>query len=421
MTNSLDEMGLLTTNNSCIMIINMKSAKPWQEIPDSVLKLIAGNVPGNFALYQFHAGHLKTFARSAGLPSLSGLSPEEYDKITAEDASAIIFPSDLALVQQRLGEALKQSNEVNFTYRIYNKKMGAAWVHGISRILGLHQGDPVILVVFHATSSEEEESIALLSHTSTLIYVVDKYSYEILYANDAACRSFGVLRPYSTGHCYEIINQEKKPCSYCPIAKMKQGVFHSGNWYSSTKKKYYDLSCRDMDWHGRKAIAVFSHDVTAAKRKERSLELDKKDLKTIIDSIPVGVGVVELKDHKLFTSIINSKLTSLLGMNKADFVSNNPAFLARVHPEDRAQLKIYMSNLFVPGEYENTFRFRRNEDSPYRYFHAAARSVYDEGIAVVFICLEDVSQEKEANASALRGLEHLSIRHQRSGFDRLEI
>jgi hypothetical protein len=80
-----------------------------------------------------------------------------------------------------------------------------------------------------------------------------------------------------------------------------------------------------------------------------------------------------------------------------------------------------MSNLFVPGEYENTFRFRRNEDSPYRYFHAAARSVYDEGIAVVFICLEDVSQEKEANASALRGLEHLSIRHQRSGFDRLEI
>ena len=62
------------------MIINMKSAKPWQEIPDSVLKLIAGNVPGNFALYQFHAGQLKTFARSAGLPTLSGLSPEEYDK-----------------------------------------------------------------------------------------------------------------------------------------------------------------------------------------------------------------------------------------------------------------------------------------------------------------------------------------------------
>ncbi|MEG2084773.1 MAG: EAL domain-containing protein, partial [Clostridia bacterium] len=60
------------------------------------------------------------------------------------------------------------------------------------------------------------------------IYVCDKQTFELLYANDNLCNIMGVSREECKGKkCYEVLMRRNTPCDFCSIAKMEQNKVYT--------------------------------------------------------------------------------------------------------------------------------------------------------------------------------------------------
>src|SRR5574344_517158 len=374
------------------------------EIEERALEFLAKATPGNFAIYSLVDGKLKVLYRSAGLPALSGMDDEEYDALTKEDSGNIVFPSDRERILSLLLEFLRNHADLDFTYRICHKSQGAIWIHARSRYLGEKAGAPVLLTTFSETSSESEAIAVLLNHGLNEVYVVDAESKEILYANERARDSW--RSPDCDGkRCHEVLCSLKEPCPWCPIGKMKEGSFHSDSYYSPILGRYYDLLCREMDWHGRKAIAFYAHDITNEKKSVAKAEFDKKSLELIVNNLPVGVAAVEIDNGKVTATVVNAKLSELLGMTAEDFVSPGPSSAARVVPADRPFVYRALTGIRddkAPVSFE--FRLLSLEGEEH-WIHSEATSLQEGGKKIVFLAVSDVTAEKRAEREALRSQE----------------
>lgn len=161
--------------------------------------------PGDYAVYELQNGTLRTLYASPELPGHSGMTAEEYRQLTCEDALNLVVENDLPYVRARLAEAAG-GNQRDFddTYRVKHKARGFVWIHARVRLIGQIGGCPVLLAVFQNSSSESAEYALLLDRLKSKVYVVEKGSYELLYANQFALQSWGHGN-YSGRTCYNYI------------------------------------------------------------------------------------------------------------------------------------------------------------------------------------------------------------------------
>ena len=265
------------------------------ELTRPMLDMIAESNPGDFALYRVEDGRLTGLYASAGLHLLSGMSPEEYEQAVRENAADVILDADRGMIALRLGELLRGGRDQDLTYRILHKQTGFVWVHAKARCIGTLDGLPVVMVAYSGTSMEAEEHALLLDHTSSIIYVVDRETCELLYANEMALKLWGG-GDYAGQPCYRFINGRDEPCPWCSIPRMKDGACHVEAAYSPMQDMWFSVDCKSMRWHGHEAVAVYTRDVTRQQRRQESLELDKKNVDAILGNIPGGVAVFSDRD-----------------------------------------------------------------------------------------------------------------------------
>lgn len=213
------------------------------ELDDHSIRIIADSYPGDFAVYRVEQGKLAPLFASAGLPELSGMSAQEYEKLTGEDAAAVIMEADRPEVARRITALLKSGEDADFAYRIVHKQLGHIWIHAQGRLIGTSQGAPVILVSFSRSSSEAAGQSKLLNLTSTIMYVIQKDSYEILYANDCALDLWG-HGDFAGAKCYQYVNGCSAPCPWCSIPQMKDGACHADAAYTPPQDKWFAIDCR---------------------------------------------------------------------------------------------------------------------------------------------------------------------------------
>ena len=366
------------------------------------IRLIAESNPGDFAIYRIEEGHLRALFVSPALPEISGMNREEYSALTERDAADIILDCDREEVSLHLKQILKDGSDGDFTYRIFHKTAGSTWVHAKSRILGEYEHSPVLLVAYIRTSTEAEEQNRLLDCTSSIIYVIDKKNYTLLYANAEARRMWN-QQETPTGTCFHTISQQSQPCPWCTLGEMKNGRVHKDAVLSPVIGRWFSVDAMELGWHGRDAVAIFSRDVTELQSQKEKLLIDKKYLELVVNSLPVGVGVYELKDGKVTASTINRKLKELLDMDSQDFLSPEADTVERIFPEDRSQLIQILQECRQPETGRSfEFRFRNRNDGEYRWFRNTAISVINGGNPMVFVCVSEITREKEAEQEILR-------------------
>ena len=360
-------------------------------------------VPGDCALYQVQDGRLLTLYRSAGLPGLSAMTPEAYDALQAADAAGIVLPCDRPRVAAVLQQVLRGGGELEFSYRVRSAVTGAVWVRARGKRIGELNGLPVLLIVFHGITEGAEEHAQLLSNTATAVYVIDRDTRELLYANEPAMEALH-CRDYSGRFCYDIVRGGSAPCGDCPIDRLCGGFYRDPAYYIAALDRWFDLRCRSMDWHGRPAAAFYLQDITAEKKRAESLELDKKALEHIIDNIPVGIGVCEVRGGAVSTSVANPSITAMLGMSAANFAGANAGALEHIHPDDRgAVMGAIRAVRALSRDVSFDYRYRRGEGEGYRWYRTQSRLV-PQGAdgAMVFVCVFDITAEREAQAEMLR-------------------
>ena len=184
-----------------------------KELTQEQIQWLGQSYPGTFAIYLIEGEKVKTVYASDKLPGLSGMTAEEYDNLTKEDAENILFPADQKMVKSRLKSMLVDFEEREFTFRILHKVKKSVWIHGISNVLGTLDGKPVVIVAYSGTSREAEEHENILNHISSIVYVIDRESFELLYANEAAMKAWNESN-YMGQLCYSFINEQENQCSW---------------------------------------------------------------------------------------------------------------------------------------------------------------------------------------------------------------
>lgn len=120
--------------------------------------------------------------------------------------------------------------------------------------------------------------------------MIDKETYELLFANATALSVWGHGDPAGQV-CYRYINHRSVPCPWCSVPLMKNGVCHADAAYSPEQDKWFSVDCREIDWYGHAAIAVFARDVTEQQQQQQKIRADRDNLDAILGSIPGGVAV----------------------------------------------------------------------------------------------------------------------------------
>lgn len=356
--------------------------------------------PGDYAVYELQNGTLRTLYASPELPGHSGMTAEEYRQLTCEDALNLVVENDLPYVRARLAEAAG-GNQRDFddTYRVKHKARGFVWIHARVRLIGQIGGCPVLLAVFQNSSSESAEYALLLDRLKSKVYVVEKGSYELLYANQFALQSWGHGN-YSGRTCYNYIAGRSEPCPWCAIPEARGGCAHQEEVYSPAADRWYRIDGNEMNWFGRQAFAFFSLDITDQKMQQQSLEIDKMDLEKIIGNVPVGVAVCEVRDGDYTPVAMNPYIYELLDISPDEFCADDRSMLDFIHPDDREPCIAFMHELRQPNAFfGSTFRYCRNPERGWRYLRVEARTLQQADGVMSFAGLTDISAEKEAEAS----------------------
>jgi len=366
------------------------------ELSPSVLDVIIRANPGDFALYRLDGGRLATLFSSPGMPAICGMSAEEYGAATAQDAADIVFERDRPRITALLGRFAQGTPELELTYRLRHKTRGAVWVHAQARSIGTLDGCTVLMVVFLDNSREAEEYDLLLNNTAACIYVIDRSTHELLYANEPSLREWG-HGDYSGQPCYRYVNGLDGVCPWCSVPQMKDGCAHADENYVSSIGRWFRVDCRAMNWFGRDAAAIYALDVTEQKKQRLSLEFDKKGLEQLVENTPIGIGVFSAAGGGITPLAVNDRFSEFLGTDKnAGAAGMGPKLLGFIHPDDRPALLDTMRRLKTPGtNLKQAFRYSREGGGTYQWYQLEARTASLDGNAAIFVCLSDVTQEKE--------------------------
>ena len=250
-----------------------------KQLSDSAIRILAESNPGDIGIYQLDGLRLVPIFSSDGLAGLSGMGPDEYERMVREDASAVILKQDIPKVTDSLAEILLNGQDIDMTYRIIHKQQGYIWVHAKVRIIGFRGGCPLLLASYSRSSAESAGVSSLIDMTGAVLYVIGKKDYQMLYANDTALRLWEKSN-YTGRCCYSFVNGLSAPCPWCSVPLMKGGYCCVEASYSPIQDMWFTVKCRDTDWYGREAVAIYVEDITERYRLYEKAQAEYESLRT---------------------------------------------------------------------------------------------------------------------------------------------
>lgn len=369
------------------------------ELSEHDLDYVIRTNPGDFAIYRLKDGALATIYVSPGVPTLSGMTEAAYRTFMEQDAARAVLEQDRPAVAEKLAALSAGTPEVELTFRILHATRLFVWIHAKARLVGTQNGSPVIITAFLDTSAESAELASLLDHSGGKIYVVERSSYELLYANEPALQAWG-RGAFCGQPCYDFIAGRQAPCPWCALRNMKDGTVHEDENYSAAADRWYRIDGCEMNWFGHDAVALYIVDITEQKMQRQGLEIDRMDLEKIIGNVPVGVGVCQVRNGTYTQIAMNPYIHELLGVTPESFSTADTALFEKVWPDDRPGAEESIHRLAEPNaRFEYAFRFLRENRKEYRWLRLAARTVPQGESVIAFACLMDVTAEKEAEVS----------------------
>ena len=236
-----------------------------------VEKLLA-TMNGGIATFRVENGSFYPEFVSAGVAKLLGMTVAEYKASYQGNIRASIYQADIAMLHSTVEEALRHDTSTSLTYRSPCKDGGYVWINGVFSSHGFTEGGkPLVQAIFTPASQQFSYQTNILDSTSTGVYIIDRYSYELYYTNAAGFDTLKVEPCNYLGKtCYEVMHHRASPCEFC--------VLHSAAESKRSAEVYApDIGCTHLihadntEWNGKEAIIEYLTDITELKRVEGEL------------------------------------------------------------------------------------------------------------------------------------------------------
>lgn len=226
-------------------------------------------IPGDISVYQVRDTVFKTLYYSPSTPAVQGMTDAEYAGLLENNASDSMVEADKIRLFDAIQSGLGTTREMDCSYRLAHKTKGVVWVHARARQIGMLDGFPVILCNFSNTSAEAGFYSSVLDDIASMVFVCSCETYEILYANDAACAFYGVTRKEAYGRpCFECLKGRDSVCEFCTAAQSTADQLHTTERYEEKRDCWLRISGKRINWNGYDAFVRFVEDITQYKKQE---------------------------------------------------------------------------------------------------------------------------------------------------------
>ena len=168
------------------------------------LKNIIRDIAGYVVIYKVCGEKVMPILYTDNVPGFSGLTETEYLDLYGNDAAAVVLPADMPALGLKLEKLVAGEGEQEATYRTFHKTKGFVWTHVFFRLLGSYDGNKVILGNYADASEASIAPISLLDNSNQKIYVIERDTYDLLYANSVA-RSDKTSPPRMGQTCYQYV------------------------------------------------------------------------------------------------------------------------------------------------------------------------------------------------------------------------
>ena len=237
-----------------------------------LVETLLSSVNGGVATFRVENGRFYPEFVSSGVAKLLGMTVAEYKAMYQGNIRASVYDADVDMLRTTVEMALGQNKSTSLTYRSPNKNGGFVWVNGVFSPLGFTEDNkPLIQAIFTPASQQFSSQTSILDSTSTGVYIIDRNSYELYYANRAGFETLKIEPcSYLGKTCYEVMHRRSSPCEFC--------VLHSTAESKQATEVYTpDIGCTHLvhaektDWNGKEAIIEYLTDITELKQAEEQL------------------------------------------------------------------------------------------------------------------------------------------------------
>lgn len=161
-----------------------------------------------------------------------------------------------------------------------------------------------------STSNDRELYHSIITENQNIVWVIDKNTKNILYANPAAEKFYGKsFDSLASMKCYEFKNKSDQ-CEKCPINRMKNGV--NSKFVIDEKEKSFEVNYYNINWNNQEAIVIYQNDVTKEKQEN---EISN----SIIKNIPGLMTIfTEQENGEVLLTYINESVKSLIALPKVE-------------------------------------------------------------------------------------------------------
>jgi len=151
-----------------------------------------------------------------------------------------------------------------------------------------------------------------------LIAILDS-EYRVVRANRAMAERLGVTPDQCVGlHCYEVVHGADKPPASCPFAQtLKDGREHTEEVHEDRLGGDFIVSTTPIrDSEGQIVGAIhLARDITERKKAEEAVRDSQEKLATLLELVPLGIGVLDAERTLLYS---NPSLGKIVRLSKED-------------------------------------------------------------------------------------------------------
>ncbi|MDD3369791.1 MAG: PAS domain-containing protein [Lachnospiraceae bacterium] len=361
-----------------------------------MLDSLLNAVPGGVAILKF-GERVECQYYNDGFARLSGRSREEIDEILKKGNifETAIAPTDVERSLKEIDLCVAEGKPLNMTYRYPIKDQRIGWLHVSGTKYREEDGKPVYYCIFTNPTNETALYQNIVEDSATGVFVADRKTRRILYMNDGLGKLFQI--PQSRLR-HRVVNSDPLPGDYVflqpedvdALQEDRYKEFHV-TWKD---KLYLGINAKAINWNGIDAYIMYFTDETA--EHEHQLELQK-----LIDEVPTGIGIYEIRKGQLTLSYMNDAYYEMLGATREERAEYRGIdTIKAVHPEDLEILHAAIRSL-EKGKNRANVRYRvKVRENKWLWWNLTASVVErKEDFLKVYVafsdCTEMINEQKE--------------------------
>lgn len=370
-------------------------------------------IPGGVARYRVQGGRFLPTFYTDGVLALSGHTREEFDALVGDNALNLVYEPDRARVLAKAQSALAHGNVLDISYRMRHRDGNLIWIHLNGRRMGPRSEVMQFYAVFTGMSAETRLFQSIANETADGIYVIDKETYELLYANEPR-RLFSSDSRRTGRKCYEALYGKSAPCTFCSLnSHLPDGAEHP--MVIDGSDRFYTTRFRLTDWNGIPAYIKFIRDVTDQIHAHREKERLAMYFQTVVKNLPGGIAVIRCEpDGRMTPEFISDGFAAITHMSLEELETlYAQSIFAGVHPDDipenEEKLRRYMEH--GEGNCELTVRMRRGNGGYVWVKDRLTMLQTTDGVRRLYSIYTDVSETVEQQEQLRRQYEDIILQH----------